>query len=91
MNCSLSLDCVDFVVVGDATAKENKAIGKKNDTPTHSSSGGKQVGSAGELSISHILGTSDMLAGGEDPMLDLTCVLASHSSIILIFVDYFDF
>jgi hypothetical protein len=27
--------------------------------------------SGGELSISHILGTSDILGGGEDPLLDL--------------------
>lgn len=72
-----------MTVVGDATAKENKAIGKKSDTPTHSSGGGKgQLGVGGELSISHILGTSDMLSGGDDHMLDLTCVyyISNYSS-----------
>lgn len=61
-----------ILVVGDATARENKSTGKKNDTPTHSNSNCKQVGISGELSISHILGTSDILGGGDDTMLDLT-------------------
>lgn len=58
-------------MVGDATARESKTSGKKNDTPTHSGSGNKQVGLSGELSISHILGTSDILGGGDETMLDI--------------------
>lgn len=46
-------------MVGDATARDTKS--KKDNTK----------GSAGELSISHILGTSDLLGGGDDPLLDL--------------------
>lgn len=57
-----------LLVVGDATAKENKAAGKKNDTPTHSGSANKQVLS-GDLSI--ILGTSDIHGAGDDPFLDI--------------------
>jgi len=71
-----------ILVVGDATAREGKTASSKskpeqsqqmhlsstsggsNKTPISSSSGG-------ELSISHILGTSDILGSSDDPLLDL--------------------
>jgi len=71
-----------ILVVGDATAREGKTAsskskpeqsqqmhlsstsGSSNKTPISSSSGG-------ELSISHILGTSDIQGSGDDLLLDL--------------------
>lgn len=68
--------------MGDATAREGKTPSSKNkpeqSQQMHSSSAGScsskppmSGSSGGELSISHILGTSDILSGGEDPLLDL--------------------
>ncbi|KAG7209569.1 hypothetical protein KM043_015646 [Ampulex compressa] len=78
-----------ILVVGDATA--GKQPPKKPDVPmTHSSKGGGPasvgvgvgVSSAGpgELSISHILGTSDILGGGDDLGLDLAMSSSSSSA-----------
>jgi mediator of RNA polymerase II transcription subunit 12 len=71
-----------ILVVGDATAREGKTASTKSkpeqSQPMHlsSTSGGSNKtpisgSSGGELSISHILGTSDILGSGDDPLLDL--------------------
>ncbi|KAL6442397.1 hypothetical protein ACFW04_002558 [Cataglyphis niger] len=78
-----------ILVVGDATA--TKQPPKKIDIPlSHSSKGGgpASVGvgvgvsgsGPGELSISHILGTSDILGGGDDLGLDLAMSSSSSSA-----------
>ena len=73
-----------ILVVGDATA--GKQPPKKPDIPmTHSGKAGGpgSVGVSGsgpgELSISHILGTSDILGGGDDLGLDLAMSSSSSS------------
>lgn len=74
-----------ILVVGDATA--GKQPPKKPDVPlTHSGKAGGGPGSVGvsgsgpgELSISHILGTSDILGGGDDLGLDIA-MSSSNSS-----------
>nr|CAD7411497.1 unnamed protein product [Timema cristinae] len=69
-----------ILVLADATARDNKGVSgsKKIDQPPTSHPlkipAGTMGQSAGELSISHILGTSDILGGGDDPMLDLGTV-----------------
>lgn len=78
-----------ILVVGDATAAKQPP--KKVDIPlSHSSKGGgpASVGvgvgvsssGPGELSISHILGTSDILGGGDDLGLDLAMSSSSSSA-----------
>ncbi|XP_032668438.1 mediator of RNA polymerase II transcription subunit 12 isoform X2 [Odontomachus brunneus] len=78
-----------ILVVGDATA--GKQPPKKADVPlSHSSKGGgpASVGvgvgvsssGPGELSISHILGTSDILGGNDDLGLDLAMSSSSSSA-----------
>ncbi|CAG5095064.1 Similar to kto: Mediator of RNA polymerase II transcription subunit 12 (Drosophila melanogaster) [Cotesia congregata] len=74
-----------ILVVGDATA--GKQPPKKPDVPTvHSGKGTGPAsvgGSAGELSISHILGTSDILGGGDDLGLDLAMSSSNSSAGLL--------
>jgi mediator of RNA polymerase II transcription subunit 12 len=71
-----------ILVVGDATAREGKTASSKSKPEQSqqmhlsSTSGGSNKtpisgSSGGELSISHILGTSDILGSGDDPLLDL--------------------
>ena len=74
-----------ILVVGDATA--GKQPPKKPDVPmAHSGkgSGPASVGGVGsgpgELSISHILGTSDILGGGDDLGLELAMSSSSSSA-----------
>ncbi|XP_015113779.1 mediator of RNA polymerase II transcription subunit 12 isoform X2 [Diachasma alloeum] len=71
-----------ILVVGDATAVKQPP--KKPDVPlTHSGKGTGPAsvgGGAGELSISHILGTSDILGGGDDLGLDLAMSSSSSSA-----------
>ncbi|XP_020279147.1 mediator of RNA polymerase II transcription subunit 12 isoform X2 [Pseudomyrmex gracilis] len=78
-----------ILVVGDATAAKQPP--KKVDMPlSHASKGGgpASVGvgvgvsssGPGELSISHILGTSDILGGGDDLGLDLAMSSSSSSA-----------
>ncbi|XP_065336450.1 mediator of RNA polymerase II transcription subunit 12 isoform X5 [Cloeon dipterum] len=57
-----------ILVMGDATARDSK--GKKDSVGPVSKS--VSVGSSGELSISHILGTSDLLGANDDPLLDVS-------------------
>ncbi|XP_057325001.1 mediator of RNA polymerase II transcription subunit 12 [Microplitis mediator] len=74
-----------ILVVGDATA--GKQPPKKPDVPTvHSGKGSGPAsvgGGAGELSISHILGTSDILGAGDDLGLDLAMSSSSSSAGLL--------
>jgi mediator of RNA polymerase II transcription subunit 12 len=56
-----------ILVMGDATAKDPK--GKKDSLGPVSKS--VSIGGSGELSISHILGTSDLLGANDDPLLDI--------------------
>ncbi|KAJ8669737.1 hypothetical protein QAD02_000996 [Eretmocerus hayati] len=69
-----------ILVVGDATA--GKQPPKKPDSQlSHTGKAGPgSVGASGELSISHILGTSDIMGGGDDIGLDLG-MSSSNSSI----------
>ncbi|XP_014477352.1 PREDICTED: mediator of RNA polymerase II transcription subunit 12 [Dinoponera quadriceps] len=76
-----------ILVVGDATAGKQPA--KKADVPlSHSSKGagpasvgvGVSSSGPGELSISHILGTSDILGGSDDLGLDLAMSSSSSSA-----------
>ena len=71
-----------ILVVGDATAREGKTSSSKSKPEQSqqmhlsSASGGSSKtpisgSSGGELSISHILVTSDILGSGDDPLLDL--------------------
>lgn len=62
--------------MADATARDTKGKKDSGGSGSSSKSGGGQgsgagLGGSGELSISHILGTSDLLSGGDDPLLDL--------------------
>ncbi|XP_059479681.1 mediator of RNA polymerase II transcription subunit 12 isoform X2 [Neocloeon triangulifer] len=56
-----------ILVMGDATARDCK--GKKDSVGPVSKS--ISVCGSGELSISHILGTSDLLSANDDPLLDV--------------------
>lgn len=78
-----------ILVVGDATA--GKQPPKKTDVSlSHPNKGGGPAsvgvgvgvnsGGSGELSISHILGTSDILGGGDDLGLDLAMSSSSSSA-----------
>jgi len=77
-----------ILVVGDATAREGKTASSKSKPEQSqqmhlsSTSGGSNKtpisgSSGGELSISHILGTSDILGSGDDPLLDLGSIASS--------------
>ncbi|XP_014230379.1 mediator of RNA polymerase II transcription subunit 12-like isoform X1 [Trichogramma pretiosum] len=70
-----------ILVVGDATAV--KQLTKKPDAQMNIGKGGPNSvggGAPGELSISHILGTSDILSGGDDLNLDLGMSSSSNGT-----------
>ncbi|XP_046392614.1 mediator of RNA polymerase II transcription subunit 12-like protein isoform X2 [Ischnura elegans] len=62
-----------ILVLGDATARDNRSRKGDQGKGSVGSSGGNVSGS-GELSISHILGTSDILGGGDESQRDLGAI-----------------